>query len=132
MAEFANLSSSFPEQTNGRCRGLVAQNVFLGVVCFLGITTNSVLLAFIWKYRHGTLTPDKMLLMNYAAVDLIACLVSLPLHITALNGSLDLADNDGRILILIHSFYPVCIHAIGNTRWTFQGTEKLHVKVHVR
>ena len=102
MAESANLSSGFSEQTITQCQGLMGQNVVLGTICFLVITMNSVLLAFSAKYRHGILTPDKMLITNFAVVDLIACLVSVPLHIAALNGRSDLGDNEGKEQSLCH------------------------------
>lgn len=100
MNDSPNLTVSLQsssEQTNAQCPGLVAQNAVLGTACFLGIIANSVLLVFSFKYRRGNLTPDKILIINFAAADLIACLVSLPLHVKAINGTSDLADNKGTI-----------------------------------
>lgn len=58
---------------------------------------NSVLLIFSFKHHRGSLTPDKLLIINYAVVDLIACVISLPLHVRALNGNSDLSDNPGNL-----------------------------------
>ena len=76
-----------------QCPGLAAQNTALGTSCFLGIIANSIILAFIFKNRRRGLTPDKILITNFAGVDLIACLISLPLHMRAINGGSTLADN---------------------------------------
>ena len=67
---------SLKQQTNAPCSGLVAQNVLLGIACFLGIIATSILFVFSFKYRRGDLTPDKLLITNFAAADLIACLIS--------------------------------------------------------
>lgn len=98
------------DQTNTECKGLVVQNVVLGLACFFGVIANSILLVFSFKHRSGgltSLTPDKLLIINFAAVDVIACLISLPLHVTALNSdSDDLADNPGTfILVTLTSFF---------------------------
>ena len=95
---------SLQEQTNAPCSGLVAQNVLLGIVCFLGITANSILLVFSFKYRRGDLTPDKLLITNFAAADLIACLISLPLHVRAINGSTDVGENAGDVSFMRYFF----------------------------
>lgn len=97
MSASANYTFSLEEsdygKTNQQCPGLTVQNAVLGTSCFLGIISNSIILAFIFKNRHGGFTPDKMLITNFAVVDLIACLVSLPLHMRALNSDSSLADN---------------------------------------
>lgn len=87
------LGESDHEKSNHQCPGLAAQNAALGTSCFLGIIANSIILAFIFKNRRGGLTPDKLLITNFAGVDLIACLISLPLHMKAINGGSSLADN---------------------------------------
>lgn len=81
------------EKTNQQCPGLAVQNAALGTSCILGIIANSIILAFIFKNRRGGLTPDKILITNFAGVDLIACLISLPLHVSAINGDSGLAAN---------------------------------------
>lgn len=88
-----SLAKSDHEKTNQQCPGLAVQNAALGTSCFLGIISNSIILAFIFKNRRGGFTPDKILITNFAGVDLIACLISLPLHVRALNGDSSLADN---------------------------------------
>lgn len=97
MSFFVNHTFSLGESGNGKpdqqCPGLAVQNAVLGTSCFLGIIANSIILAFIFKNRRGGLTPDKILITNFALVDLIACLISLPLHMTAINGDSRLADN---------------------------------------
>lgn len=97
MSFFVNHTFSLGESGNGKpdqqCPGLAVQNTVLGTSCFLGIIANSIILAFIFKNRRGGLTPDKILITNFALVDLIACLISLPLHMTAINGDSSLADN---------------------------------------
>ena len=97
MPNFTNHTFSLGESNLGKsdlqCPGLAAQNIALGTSCFLGIIANSIILAFIFKSRHRGLTPDKILITNFAGVDLIACLVSLPLHMRAINGGSGLADN---------------------------------------
>ena len=85
--------------TNAECKGLVAQNAVLGLACFLGIIANLILLGFSLKNGRGGLSPDKLLITNFAVADLVALLFSLPLHVKALNGSSDLADNNGRCKI---------------------------------
>lgn len=97
MSFFVNHTFSLGESGNGKpdqqCPGLAVQNAVLGTSCFLGIIANSIILAFIFKNRRGGLTPDKILITNFALVDLIACLISLPLHMRAINGDSSLADN---------------------------------------
>ena len=87
------LGKSDHDKTNQHCPGLAVQNTFLGTSCFLGIISNSIILAFIFKNRRGGFTPDKILITNFAGVDLFACLVSLPLHVRAINGDSSLEDN---------------------------------------
>lgn len=88
-----SLGKSYQEETNAQCPGLAVQNVALGTSCFLGIVANSIILAFIFKNRRGGITPDKILITNFAGVDLVACFISLPLHVRAINGDSSLADN---------------------------------------
>ena len=87
--------------TNAVCKGLVGQNIALGLACFFGIIANLILLGFSFKNGRAGLTPDKLLIINFAVADLVALLFSLPLHVKAINGSLDLMDNNGRFYNLI-------------------------------
>ena len=108
MTNSSNFSlwlGSSQEQTNALCAGLLGQNVLLGIVCFLGVTVNTVLLVFSFKYRRGDLTPDKLLITNFAAADLIACLISLPLHVRAINGTTDVGENAGDVSYMRPFFY---------------------------
>lgn len=82
------------EFTNSECEGLIGQNVVLGLACFFGITANLILLGFSLKHGCGGLSPDKLLITNFAVADLIALMFSLPLHVRAINGSSDLKDNN--------------------------------------
>ena len=96
---------SSQEQTNALCARLLGQNVLLGIACFLGVTVNSVLLVFSFKYGRGDLTPDKLLITNSAAADLIACLISLLLHVRASNGTTDVGKNAGDVSYMRSFFY---------------------------
>jgi len=59
LFEFFSLAWKFTgADINALCGGLLGQNVLLGIACFLGVTVNSVLLVFSFKYRRGDLTPD--------------------------------------------------------------------------
>lgn len=87
------------EFTNSECEGLIGQNVVLGLACFFGITANLILLGFSLKHGCGGLSPDKLLITNFAVADLIALMFSLPLHVRAINGSSDLKDNNSKFEI---------------------------------
>lgn len=119
------------DQTNAECKGVVVQNVVLGLACFFGVIANSILLVFSFKHRSGGLTsftPDKLLIINFAAVDVIACLISLPLHVRALNSdSDDLADNPGTfILVTLTSFFNFfTTYSICNVWHKNQNSRKL-------
>ena len=97
MSSTANYTLSLGKwygvKTNQQCPGLAVQNAILATACFLGIISNSIILAFIAKNRRGGFTPDKLLIINFAGVDLFAGLISLPLHVRAINGDSSLADN---------------------------------------
>ena len=97
MSSLVNHTFSLGESVHGKpdqqCPGLAVQNAALGTSCILGIIANTIILAFIFKNRRRGLTPDKILITNFAGVDLIACLISLPLHMRAINGGSGLADN---------------------------------------
>lgn len=88
------LGKSQPLRTNAECPGLTALNAVLGVSCFYGTAANLVILIFtILKHRHQGLTPDRILITNFAGVDLMACFISLPLHVRAINSQSSIADN---------------------------------------
>ncbi|XP_015753856.1 PREDICTED: putative ATP-dependent RNA helicase TDRD9 [Acropora digitifera] len=67
-------------------RFLVAANI--------GINSSGSTVVASLKHGCGGLSPDKLLITNFAVADLIALMFSLPLHIRAINGSSDLKDNN--------------------------------------
>ena len=87
------------EFTNSECEGLIGHNVVLGLAGFFGISANLILLGFSLKHGCSGLSPDKLLITNFAVADLIALMLSLPLHVRAINGSSDLEDNNSEFEI---------------------------------
>ena len=86
------------------CPALVVQNAILGTCCLLGILSNSILIRFTFRHRRGEIMPDKLLIANFAIVDLVACIIGLPLHITAINGLSENAVCLARFLTTFTSF----------------------------
>lgn len=96
MSSSVNNSSALgkaDQRTNQECPGLAVQNAVLGTSCLCGAVANLIILYFILRHRRRGLTPDKILITNFACVDLIACFISLPLHVRAINGHSSLGDN---------------------------------------
>ena len=70
------------------CPGLQAQNAVLIVTLLVGTASNVWLMMLIVNHRKRRWTPDKILIINLAVVDLLGCLTSLPLHLIFLNTKL--------------------------------------------
>ena len=87
------------EFTNSECEGLIGKNFVLGLAGFFGITANLILLGFSLKHGCIDLSPDKLLITNFAVADLMALMLSLPLHVRAINGSSDFKDNNSKFEI---------------------------------
>ena len=87
------------EFTNSEREGLIGKNFVLGLAGFFGITANLILLGFSLKPGCIDLSPDKLLITNFAVADLMALMLSLPLHVRAINGSSDLKDNNSKFEI---------------------------------
>ena len=70
------------------CPGLQGQNALLVVTLLVGTASNLWLMMLIVNHRKRRWTPDKILILNLAVVNLLGCLTSLPLHLVFLNTKL--------------------------------------------